>query len=166
MNDASILIRPATTADAEAISGLVIALSEQFITPDFPPAGADHLLSQMVPQAVHSYLAGSFRFHVAEKQRRVIGVVAIRDNKHLYYLFVDEEFHQQGIGRQLWQVAQAAALRAGNVGEFTVNASRLSVPVYQRFGFTATAAPETKHGVTYFPMKLTLAPETDQPPSA
>ena len=58
-------------------------------------------------------------YHVAEDAGRLVGVVAVRDNKHLYHLFVAEPHQGQGLARELWSVAKAACVAAGNSGEFT-----------------------------------------------
>ncbi len=84
------------------------------------------------------------------------GVVALRNNRHLYHLFVAPEFQGRGLGRQLWSHAREFALGTGNPGEFTVNASRNAVVVYERFGFAPVGPEVQQHGVAFVPMRLTM----------
>lgn len=56
------------------------------------------------------------------------GVVGVRDNSHLYHLFVAKPFQGCGLGRRLWEHAKAQYLAAGNPGVFTVNRARTSDP--------------------------------------
>jgi hypothetical protein len=58
------------------------------------------------------------------------------------------------LARQLWQLARAQALRAGNPGRFTVNSSPGAVPVYERFCFVASGSMVSQHGVLFQPMVL------------
>lgn len=80
----------------------------------------------------------------------------MRDSAHLFTLFVAEDFQGQGLGRRLWELARAECLAAGNPGAFTVNSSKYAVPVYERFGFVVAGPVQTRNGVLYVPMKMTL----------
>ena len=148
-------IREATIEDAPAISDLIRPLAETYIAHEFPPEGAANLLASMEPGAIEGYMTSGFKYHLAEENGAVIGVVGVRDNSHLYHLFVADEFRGRGIARELWRVARDGCREAGNVGDFTVNSSRFAVEMYRKFGFAETGPPETKNGVTSVPMKLT-----------
>lgn len=149
-------IRQATLTDSTGISELVSGLAERYITHEFTPAGAETLLRSMRPGAIEDCMRSGYDYHVAELDGRIVGVVAVRDNSHLYHLFVDEHYQRRGIAGALWRVARDACLSRGNPGTFTVNASRHARPVYERFGFTAQSAARDRDGVVSIPMKLTL----------
>jgi len=151
-------IRRATIEDAAAISDLIRPLAERYIANEFSPEGAANLLASMEADAIEGYLASGYEYHVAEEDGMLVGVVGVRDNSHLYHLFVADEFRGRGFARELWRVARDACRAAGNVGEFTVNSSRFAVGTYRKFGFVETGPPETKNGVTSVPMKLNDAP--------
>ena len=80
--------------------------------------------------------------------------MGIRDNSHLYHLFVAEKYQRKGIAKKLWQLAMDACLSRGSTGEFTVNSSEYARGVYEQLGFIALSGPEEKNGVVYIPMKL------------
>lgn len=101
-------------------------------------------------------IASNYCFHVAEAQGQVAGVVGVRDGAHLFTLFVAEDFQGQGLGRRLWELARAECLAAGNPGAFTVNSSKYAVPVYERFGFVVAGPVQSRSGVLFVPMKMTL----------
>jgi N-acetylglutamate synthase-like GNAT family acetyltransferase len=147
--------REARITDARAISELIRPLAEKHIACELSPEGASNLLASMEPRAIEGYMTSGFKYHVAEDNGVVIGVVGVRDNSHLYHLFVADDYRGRGIAHDLWRVARAGCVEAGNVGEFTVNSSRFAVEMYRRFGFVETGPPETKNGVTSVPMKLT-----------
>ena len=151
-------IRKATPGDAERISKLVCELSAKYVVQEFTADGAEHLLASMNPDAISKYIHSGFEYHVAETDKQVVGVIAIRDNSHLYHLFVAEKYQRQGIAGKLWQVAMETCLSNGNPGEFTVNSSAYAVGVYEQWGFVAQSGPEEKDGVIYVPMKLEESP--------
>ena len=128
-------IRPARLADAEAISALVTYLAAKYIANEFPDEGSQALLRSMTPDAIRGSIAKGFCYHVAEESDDIVGVVATRNNSHLYNLFVAEASQGQGLARKLWQVARRACLEAGNPGEFTVRSSRFAVGFYEKLGF-------------------------------
>ena len=81
-------IRPATPDDAEAISALVLALSEPFYT-HADRAGSERFVASVSPAAERQYIeAENFRFRVAVHDERLLGVIALRDGTHLFHLFV------------------------------------------------------------------------------
>ncbi len=147
------VIRLATVDDARAISALIRPLAEKYIAHALSSEGAQNLLASIEPDAIAGYLNSGYRYHVAEESGRLAGVVAVRDNKHLYHLFVAESFHGRGLARQLWETARHACLESGNPGEFTVNSSKFARGMYLKFGFTDAAPTEERNGVIYVPMK-------------
>lgn len=147
-------IRVATPDDSESISKLVSELSVKYIVNEFTRGGADHLLASMSPDAIRKYIDCGYDYHVAEMDGRIIGVVGIKDNRHLFHLFVAGKFQRQGIAKELWQVSMGACLSRGNPGEFTVNSSSYATAVYEKLGFVAQSGPQEKNGVVFIPMKL------------
>ncbi|WP_455221178.1 GNAT family N-acetyltransferase [Kaarinaea lacus] len=149
-------IREAETKDAAAISHLATVLSEKYITPEFTETVAESFLVSLTPSSIKTNMNNGFRYHVAESDDRIIGIIGIKQGSHLYHLFVDEAYQKQGIARQLWYVARDACIAAGNNKEFTVNSSRYALGFYEKLGFVAQSAPQERNGVVAIPMKLTL----------
>lgn len=146
----------ATVFDAQAISALILELSDPFF--DSPErTGAAPFLASIGVEAVRGYLcADNFRYDVARTPSSIAGVIALRDNTHLFHLFVSPAFQGQGLARRLWDRARSAAEQAGNTNGFTVNASLNAVPVYQAFGFVCRGAVQSKHGISFQPMRREL----------
>jgi GNAT superfamily N-acetyltransferase len=147
-------IREATFEDAAAIGALARGLAQRFVTHELPRAAASALLETMSEAGIRERMIAGCRYHVAELEGGMIGLVGVKDNRHLYHLFVAEDHQRQGIGRALWHTARDACLAAGNPGRFTVNASRYARPVYERLGFRAHAGEQQRHGVVTIPMVL------------
>lgn len=147
-------IRLATPDDASAISRLVCPLIARFIAHEYSTEGRQTLLSCFTADAIEGYLRGGYRFHVAEADGQIVGSVGVRDDRHLFNLFVGEPYQRQGVARALWDTAKTAA-EPGNAGAgFTVNSSRFAVPIYRSLGFVETGPPEERSGVVSVPMRF------------
>jgi GNAT superfamily N-acetyltransferase len=146
-------IRLATVADAQAISELILPLATKFIAHEFSEEGQRNLLRSMEPDAIEGFFHAGHRYHVAEVEGRVVGVVGVRDNSHVHHLFVAEDHQRCGLARELWKVARIACLEAGNPGRFTVFSSKYALGVYRAFGFIESGPPEIKDEVIATPME-------------
>lgn len=149
-------IRPALVADAPSISALIRGAAHYF-TIKQNGEGAEQILLGMMPNAIANYIRSpNFNYLVGIIGTQLAGVVAVRDGKHLFHLFVQPELQRSGIARQLWQAAKSQAIAAGNIAGFTVNSTPYAVPVYERFGFCATGSRVERNGIAFVPMVLTL----------
>ena len=144
----TISYRSADTSDAKAISDLVGGLSHYFLDDPSSPDGGPFLAS-ITPEAFAERIsAPNYQYILAESRDGVCGVVAMRDDIHLYHLFVDAKFHNQGVARELWRRVKAGS----ESSRFMVNSSLFAIPVYSRLGFAVAGDVQTKDGVTFQPM--------------
>lgn len=150
-------VRAASTADIEAISALITHLTQVYIAPTCTAVGTETLVKAMSVESVAQYFALGYQYHVALNEAgELVGVVGIKDNSHLYHLFVADSAKGQGLSRQLWELAKAECLAKGNPGTFTVNSAINALPVYQRFGFIALGDIRERGGIRDIPMQLVL----------
>ena len=147
-------IRPASTDDVVAISALLYSLTEKFVAAEFPARAAKALLVSMLPVGIHKLMQSGCRYHVAESDGRIIGVICMKDNKHLYHLFVAADQQRKGVARNLLQTAMAACREAGYAGEFSVNSAVSTQKVYEKLGFVAQPVKRTREGMITIPMVL------------
>lgn len=149
-------IRPGTPDDAKAVANL-IASFQSILTLEPSGAGSEQYLASVSASAERQYLESPrYAYLVAELEGQMAGFVAMRDNKHLFHLFVAEARQRTGIARALWEQARQLSLRTGPLAEFTVNSSLNAVPVYRSFGFVPAGAVMQVHGIAFLPMRLTL----------
>lgn len=128
-------IRLATEADAGAIGVLVRRATRQDVLPDQSARAAAHLLAGMTARAERARIREGKRYFVAEVDRRIVGVVATRDDKHVFRLFVSRRWRRRGIAAALFRRAVADARRRAGTRTFTLNASKFAVEAYLRLGF-------------------------------
>ncbi len=147
-------IRPGRRSDAPSISAFLVPLAQKFIAQELDPTPRDKFLATFSPAAIAQYLDSGFRYHLAESQGSLVGVVSTRDESHVYHLFVAESAQRTGLGRRLWQIARKASLAAGHRGDFTVNSSRFAIGFYEQLGFERTGPENNQDGVVSIPMRL------------
>jgi ribosomal protein S18 acetylase RimI-like enzyme len=151
-------IREAVKADAGSIAELIGEVAHYFLA-EPGGQGAEGFLSTVTRPAIEGLIDNpSYVYTIGLMGNRLAGAAAIRDGTHVYHLFVHPDFHRRGVARALWRTLQTSAAKQESNSFFTVNSSLFAVPVYARFGFVAEAAPQTKNGICYQPMRLAPAP--------
>ena len=77
-------------------------------------------------------------------------VIATNENrKHICCFFVKAQYHNQGIGRKLWEYLQ----KNSHSEIITVNSSPYAVPIYRKLGFVDISDEQLSDGMRYTPMK-------------
>jgi GNAT superfamily N-acetyltransferase len=151
----NLTIRPATVDDAPAIGSLVLGLLP-YLTVHPQALGAERFVANVGIDAQRRYLGqDNFRYHVALRGDELLGVVAVRDNTHLFHLFIRETEHGRGLGRRLWELARDEAIARGNPGSFTVNSAQRATGLYLRLGFVPAGSPVEHDGIVDVPMRWT-----------
>ncbi|MFT6910750.1 MAG: GNAT superfamily N-acetyltransferase [Oleiphilaceae bacterium] len=134
---------------------LIVPLTKKYVCPTCDESVHDILLNAMSPENVEMYLSANYFYVVATTSNdEVIGVAGIRDNSHLYHLFVDDSYQGKGLSRWLWEEVKAEALNNGNTGRFTVNSAVNAESIYLRFGFKSTEGVRDREGIVDIPMVL------------
>lgn len=147
-------LRPGTADDAAAISALILSL-QPYLTIEPDGTGAEEFLVSLTPDIIRGNLqAPNYSYLLAFDGDKLAGVVAVRDNTHLFSLYVGTQWHGQGIGKRLWEAARDGALARGNPGSFTVNSSSFAEGMYRHLGFIATGPMAQTHGIRFIPMRL------------
>lgn len=147
-------LRQAQLSDALKMSELITILAKEHILPSCSALGGQRLLAAMNLESMEGYLAGPFRYYLAEQEGVLAGLVGMRDNSHLYHLFVANTHQGQGLARRLWDMAKADCQTRGNQGRFTVNSAINAQEVYLKLGFVALGGIRDNQGIKDIPMAL------------
>lgn len=139
-------------ADARAIGVLARRVTRRWILPEQPADAAAPLLAGMSAQAIRRKIRDGQRFHLAFVGEALAGVAAIREDSHVFQLFVGTRHQGQGIARKLWQRVLKDSIRRAGTRYFTLNAAVGAVPVYLRLGFEPNASAKVP------PSKLVTVP--------
>lgn len=84
---------------------------------------------------------------------KIIGVIATNPRCHISLLFVDKNYHQQGIASALYNTALEYYKEDGGFSVMTVNSSPYAAEIYRRMGFTETDTERIVNGIRFIPMK-------------
>lgn len=124
----------------------------QFEAPFFSKRGTESFHNFLWGKNVKEMLAdGSFVVWGCYLDKKLVGMLALRDCCHISLAFVRGDFHRQGIGRMLYAEAASYA-SARNVTKITVNASDYGIPFYRAMGFRETDMQQESDGIIYTPM--------------
>lgn len=140
-------MRLARPEDARAIGVLARRVVRRWILPAQPAEVAGPLLAGMSAEAIRRKILDGQRFHLAFVDDALAGVAAIREDSHVFQLFVGTRHQGQGIARRLWQRVLKDSVRRAGTRYFTLNAAVSAVPIYLRLGFEPNAsakAPRSK----------------------
>lgn len=143
-------IRPARPDDLPAISAICIAAFNEAVAASLSAQGVATFMQVASASAFAGRLPGDNHILVAEQDGRVVGVIGLKEGRHLAMLFVDPACQGQGIGHALFQ-AVLPQLRAPAM---SVRASLNAVPTYQRYGFVIDGEVGEYNGLVYQPLTL------------
>lgn len=90
----------------------------------------------------------------AYHEGKVVGIISLRNDKHISLLFVDRNYHRRGIGRALILALAEYARKEMGQNMLTVNASPYGVEFYHRLGFKDLGSERQQDGIIYTPMVL------------
>ena len=142
-------IRKARINDAQSLSILALSLGKYYGDDD--PSGISSFFAEKItPKAFEAYLTDekAYEHYVYEKNSKIVGYFALLNATHFVYLFVDENYHKQGIGKALLEYA----LKDKEYKEYSVNSSLYAVDFYEKLGFVPTALVQKRNGMSYQPM--------------
>lgn len=150
----SVFIRKAISGDSILISNLIKQTTLEFQQQDLTDEGKESLFETLDPIVISNNIgSGTFQYPVAVHAKSIAGVIALKDNRHLYHLFVDKEYQGRGIARKLWAAASNQSMSMGNKGYFTVNSSTYALDFYQKLDFVPTSKATWKNGIRSTPME-------------
>ncbi len=143
-------IRQLEEKDLVTVSALCIDAFSVAVAPSLPHEGVETFKSIASVDSFLGRMSKDNTILVYEKNGSVIGVVELKEGRHVAMLFVSPDCQKKGVGRELFS-AILPFVRAEIV---TVSASLNSVPAYLKYGFTCAGDPDEKSGLAFQPMEL------------
>ncbi|RAX42128.1 GNAT family N-acetyltransferase [Rhizobium tropici] len=125
-------IRRASEADAEAISGVILAALRETNAKDYPPHIIDRVAENFNPAAVRKLLDSRAVF-VAIYDGRIVGTASL-DDAVVRTVFVSPSAQRRGIGASLMAAIEHAAMARG-VASLSVPSSVTAQRFYEKLGF-------------------------------
>lgn len=150
-------IRPAAPTDASRIAALVRSFEAVLI--EDPAAAAPFWESMSQRAHVENIASNRFAYYVAESTNTLVGFIALRDDTHLFTLFVDAAGQGRGVGRMLWHHLIGRLPPKAEKRGVTVNASLNAVAFYRSLGFRSAGEIVRQHGIAFLPMRWERSPD-------
>lgn len=123
----------------------------------YTPEGVKNFENFITDSTLHRmFVLGTYQLFVALDGNKVVGMITLRDTKHISLLFVDEAYHRRGIGRALINHLTDYLITEMGISRVTVNASPYGVGFYHKMGFCDLGPEEIRDGIIYTPMEFIL----------
>ena len=150
----NIVIKLAEARDWEAAIGVAWItfqqISEQVCDEEGARGFRDGLTST---QLYIDFLQGNYPLFCAYQGNKVIGMLGLKNMKHISLFFVKKEYQGRGIGKELLVACKEYCKKHG-VSNLTVNAAPTGLPFYLANGFKASAGERFEKGLRFTPMTL------------
>lgn len=126
--------------------------------PEYEPLGVKNFHDFVKGKELKQlYLLGGYATYGAFTDDGIIvGIIGVRKENHVSLLFVEPQYHHQGIATALLEQVMKDAKRK-NIYEMTVNSSPYAVQFYHKIGFEDLDREISADGIRYTPMRIKLA---------
>ena len=147
----SIIYRQIHPSETAAASSLAREVFDRFVAPHYQTEGVAEFHRYASAEALSQRHKSGHITLVAEHSGELVGMLHLREPRHISMLFVQPSRQRGGIARGL--LAAAAALAGDADCEFTVSSSPNAVSAYERLGFRITGSEQCVHGIRFVPMQ-------------
>lgn len=134
-------MRLARIDDAPAVARLARRVLRRWIVPEQPPVAVVALEEALRASVIRQKIEAGQRFHLAFVDNALAGVAAVRNDSHVFQLFVGTRYQGQGVARKLWDRLRRDCVRRAGTRAFTLNAAPGAVAVYLHMGFVIDHNP-------------------------
>lgn len=154
----SLKIRPARESDAKSTVDLALRAFDEFIAPEYPAEGVAHFYANVTTDGLVAAITDQEITLLATVDDTLAGVVQVRNETHITWLYVDKAYQRRGVGRKLLVSAvEEIRRRTPHATMITLNSSPYAVPIYRSIGFEATGPEQTKDGMRMTPMQANIS---------
>jgi GNAT superfamily N-acetyltransferase len=147
----SIIYRQIHPSENAAVSSLAREVFDQCVAPHYRTEGVAEFHRFASVEALSQRHESGHITLVAEHSGELVGMLHLREPRHVSMLFVHCSRQRGGIARGL--LAAATALAGKTDCEFTVSSSPNAVSAYERLGFRITGPEQCVHGIRFIPMQ-------------
>jgi GNAT superfamily N-acetyltransferase len=152
------IIRSFHPGDEKPLSHLVGNVFMRYIASGYSREGVNEFIEYVnETKILERLIDGYHHIMIASKGRNIIGMIEIREFRHISLFFVDERYQRNGIGSMLMEkTLELCRVMNPILQRLSVNSSPFAVPVYTNLGFIAEGEEVEKNGIRFTPMSYTL----------
>lgn len=150
-------IRWATPEDWPATMEMIWRTFMRFEAGDYTEEGISNFHDFITDGKIYQmFLDGRYLMLLAFDEGKVIGQISVRNRNHISLLFVEEEYHRKGVGRELIR-RMAEYLKTEKKELFvSVKAAPYALGFYRRVGFHICSPEEEYSGIRVTSMEKFL----------
>ena len=153
----SITIEKYTKGQEPMVYKLIKKIYDEFVAIDYCKEGNEFFYDWIQPEKIAERQTNQINIWIAFVDKKLAGMIEIRENKFISLLFVDKEYHGLGVAKRLFNESlKEILLRDPDLDNFYVHASPYSIPVYKKMGFVETDKMQEENGIRYLPMALKI----------
>jgi GNAT superfamily N-acetyltransferase len=157
VDTSKIMVRNAYHSDWDGAMKLALDTFMRFDAPDYSQEGIKNFSNFVNDDMLHKmFVLGHYQLFVAHEGDRCVGMLTLREKKHISLLFVDADYHGNGIGSALIKFVSKYAMNEEGIDVLTVNSSPYAVGFYHKRGFRDTGAETVADGIRFTPMEIRL----------
>ena len=151
------MVRCAYHSDWDGAMKLAWDTFVRYDAPDYSQEGIQNFRNFVNDEMLRKmFLAGHYQMFVATDDGQCVGMLTLREKKHISLLFVNEYYHRHGVGSALIKFVSRYAKNEEGLDRLIVNASPYAVNFYRRRGFKDLGPETTADGIRFTPMELLL----------
>ena len=143
-------IRELEKRDLVRVSALCMKAFMASVAPGLSNEGVETFKSIASVSSFSDRMKQDNKILVCEENGSVIGVIELKEGRHVAMLFVASDYQERGVGRAL----VSAIMPFTRAETITVSASLNSISAYLQYGFICVGDSDEKSGLKYQPMEL------------
>lgn len=153
--------KPFSSGDEKGISQLILKVFNELVGPDFSYSGRKVFIDYIHPlELLARQRKQNHYILVAKDGTGIAGIIEWRNGNHISLFFVDTNYHNQGIGKKLFQQSLKYILQLNPLlKSIDVHSSLFAVEVYQKLGFSISGDQKEENGIIYVPMIYKITPQ-------
>ena len=149
-----LIVRDAEKEEWKDIMALAWRTFLKFEAGEYPTEGTTSFFAFITDATLYQmFLKGEYLVKIAKKDNKIVGMISMRNVNHISLLFVEKEYHKQGIGKILIDEMSKELKRKGSKNTITVNAAPYAIEFYHKVGFFDLSKEMEKDGIIYIPMQ-------------
>lgn len=151
------LIRKVAYEELDIAFSIMWNTFSEFVAPNCSEEGIDTFRAEFIENADFRacFKNGKQIMYGAYSKGKLVGVVSISANNNISCVFVDKEYHRNGIATMLFNQI-ISELREKQVEKIVLNASTYAIPFYHGIGFKDLDAQQDFNGILYTPIEFML----------
>ncbi len=151
-------IKDLGTLSVEEVSDFVASIFHNSVAEHYEDDGVKTFLDYIKPEKFQKRLnENHFILTAYSSDDILVGLIEMKDHKHLSNLFVKSDQQRKGIGKKLLAAAIDKCKQFDlSISKISVNSAPNSLEAYKRMGFKETDTEKAMNGIRFIPMSLDI----------